>query len=166
MLRRRSRQRVGCSHRAVGAAEAAVGAAAARGSECAEYVSARLLAYRALGHEQRALVLALVHNAGYPGLADDVAFHRQWPHDAESLLAVHHVAARDADVGMRVPRPGIAENDGHCRQRLQPFLVDELELARVAGVGAKADTQRIENGVAPRETLRDFGDVPVDELVV
>ena len=72
--------------------------------------------------DQRAFVLALVEDARDLGQADDGAFDRQRPMDREALLAVHDVAARDAGVAVRVPRPGVSEDDRHRRQRDEVLL--------------------------------------------
>jgi hypothetical protein len=134
--------------------------------ERADYLAARRVAHLGVGHHQRALVRALVHHPGHARLAHQGAFHRQRLHDAEPLLAVHDAAARDAGGGVRVPRAGIAEDDGHGGQRLQTLLVDEAELVGVAGVGAEPHPERVQDGVAPGEAPLDLGDLPVDQLVV
>jgi hypothetical protein len=86
--------------------------------------------------------------------------------DGETLFAMHDMTAGDASARRGMPGPGVTENDRHRRQRFEVFFKDELQLVLIHRVGAEADAERINDGVAPGQLLFNLWNVPMEQLLV
>ncbi|MOA33741.1 hypothetical protein D3C78_1550610 [compost metagenome] len=85
--------------------------------------------------------------------------------EGHALLAMHDLAARGAGARVGEPGAGVAQHGAHGRHAAQALFIHIGQFARVAGVFAKAQAQRIEHGVPVRVGRGLFGEHPVLQIV-
>jgi len=114
--------------------------------------------------------LASEYFEGAPGKAPwhDLSFDLagQLVLQAQALFAMHQPHPVDAGGRVLEPHAGVAQHHRQRRQRQQVFLIDEAQLGLVGRVGAQADAQRVQHGVALRVAMAHVLERPCHQVLV
>ena len=134
--------------RAGGATKTTVGAAEGGGGEHRQKLAAGRVMHRALGINQPALARAFVDDASNLSAPDHLALGGWQAADDQTLLPMHQANGVDARGRVFHPHANVAQDHRQCRQCQQVFFIDEAQLSFVQRVGAQADAQCVQHGVA------------------
>ncbi len=150
---------------AFGSAEPAIGTAVGGLRQGRERAAARFVADRALGINQRASALALVHHIDDAGLSDDGALRRHRFMQHQALLAMHDLGPGDAEIRLAQPIGRIALHQRVGRQHFEIFFVDESEFVGVERVLAESEAERVEHAIPWAVAVLDRRDFQRHELI-
>src|SRR5262249_24036103 len=102
--------------------------------------------------EQRALFCALVDDVVDRQFAAYLALDWQRRVEGNRLLSMENALPVDAIVRLLLPEPRMGKDNGHGRQRLQLFFIDEAQVV-AAGLLPGPNAKRVKHRIATGETV-------------